>query len=133
MKGRAWTEEDDKMLISLAGTMRSPDIGDIMGRSSDSIRKRCTKLGLSLICKGENTKSWTDEERDILTDCLSRGMSRKAISKKLGRSEASIAGQIQRMAFREELDERETLWGDFSLMALRVPVCEIASLLNKYE
>lgn len=124
-----WTKQEDEQLRALAGKMSSVEIAAIMSRSSLSVRKRCSKLGISLSGGHESAKPWTDEDLDRLALYRARGYSHKKIGELLGRSESSVTGRILRNSMRREEsvgDIDRTMWGNISIMSLRVPMNEIA-------
>lgn len=50
---RAWTETEDKTLKALAAELSSYQLAQRLGRSSDAVKKRAVRLGVSLRKHGE--------------------------------------------------------------------------------
>lgn len=128
-----WTKEQEDQLRELAKTMTSSEIAPIIGRTVQSVRKRCCILGISLCGYREKVRSWTEDDIAELREYIDKGYSYKKIAEIMGRSESSISGRVFRGSFEATQSGNidTTLWGDVSLMALRVPMNEIAKVADR--
>lgn len=94
-----WTDSEDRRLKFLVEQQKytSTDIARKLGRSEAAIRRRIYDLDIGIRPKRSKHKLWTDREIEILVEMNNKGYGHCIIADKLGRTEHSIRGKLERL------------------------------------
>jgi len=99
---RSWSATDDGRLRRLA-TLRSPaEIGQVLGRSPEAVRRRARTLGLASGPAPRPPRAgarWSREEDALLR--LHAGMNPGALALRLGRSDQAVVTRLRQLGLRE--------------------------------
>ena len=92
-----WSDNDDKRLIALHGTMTIREIADALGRSSASIRGRVTRLGLA------KRQLWSAEEEAQIIEAYRKAgesgfLDLDKIAKSLGRMKSNVCRKAKMLS-----------------------------------
>lgn len=102
-KDPRWTDEEDELLRSLAGTMPVVEIATRLGRGYDGIRQRATKaLGLNLHFK----RFWPDEAEAQLRRLIAEGKNTTQIADEMKRSRHSVRDRLRLLKLKARRTER---------------------------
>jgi len=85
LKPNSWTEEEIRYLGEKAGNETSKEIAKAIGRTSNAVKVKATRLGLSL-----EKSPWTEEQTNLLYDLYEKGFSTRQMSEEIGRSIESV-------------------------------------------
>ncbi len=83
---KAWTVEEDRVIKEQAETLTSYQLAERLGRSSDSIKHRARRLGVSLRKYGDKV-AWAKYSNELVErarDLHEGGMMPLEISRRLG-------------------------------------------------
>jgi hypothetical protein len=98
-KGKAWTDEEIKVLREMAKEgYQDKEIGEKIGRSAVAVcqKRKKLKINKSIEYRG-SSKKWTDEELKTLERMTNEGYRDAEISQKLGRTPAAIQCMRQKI------------------------------------
>lgn len=110
-----WTEEEDKLLISLLRSYRYtyPELSERLRRSEGAIQRRVNDLGIKerpLIADKQNL--WTDEQINTLCEMIKQGSNYESMRRSIGKSAKAIRGKVFSVYLTESLAKVSKMLGD---------------------
>ncbi|WP_180232375.1 Myb-like DNA-binding domain-containing protein [Priestia megaterium] len=109
-KKRAWTVEEDKLLISMvhAFCYTYAEIAQRVQRSEAACKRRLYDLDIKARPVRSQTKIWSEEEERLLVSMYEQGYGLNTIAEKLSRTSLMVRGKMERMGytFRSEMATR---------------------------
>lgn len=94
---KRYSKADDEAIKRNYGVMEAKEIGQLIGRTSNSVRRRAARLGLD---RKRIAITWTEKEVIYMVKAKARGQTYEEISIELGRSFGSIKNK-----YREFIDK----------------------------
>lgn len=103
---RPWTDEDDRRLREIYGTMSRTQVAETLGRTMPAVAVRASALGLTRTIERTESRPWTPREETLLKrrygiDTVT------AIAERLGRTPASVQGHATAMGLRRRKNEED--------------------------
>lgn len=106
-KKKAWTEEEDKLLISLvhAFCYTYPEIAARVQRSESACKRRLYDLKIKARPVRAKNRFWTSEEEATMERMCEEGYGLNSIAEKVNRTSLAVRGKLETMgySFRNEL------------------------------
>lgn len=106
-----WTEEEDRQLRALHGTMPRDEVAAAIGRSPGAVRARITSLGIA------KKEAWTAEEETVLANAYRQAgadgvVDLTELARKLGRLKSNVCRKARVMGLptnpkRKQVEERK--------------------------
>lgn len=102
-----WSSSEIELLRSFEGKKTAEEIGRILNRSVDSVKRKSQRLGIRLKSK---VNSWNKEEEKNLIEYMSKGMQYKDIAKAMGRSIESVKHKAYALEVSESRATEPKKW-----------------------